>query len=178
MTQSPTTAELDEGQVTPGIDLQHREVGLVVGSDDGGGQPGAVGEIDLDLVGALDDMVVGDDRAICADDEAGAQAARLLHPLFAETIVRIALVEEVFEWRPIRHFGKGHADPAWNTARGADIHDRRRQGFCQRSHRFGTVGRGRCGDETAHQQADSHRQNRKTAAQQTHLGNSSTPIDR
>ena len=69
------------------------EVGLVIAADDLGRQSGAVGEVDLDLLGALDDMVVGYDDAVGGDDEARAEAARLLHLLLAQTIVRVMLVE-------------------------------------------------------------------------------------
>ena len=39
----------------------------------------AVGEVDLDLVGVVDDVVVGDDDALLGiDDEAGAERLHLL----------------------------------------------------------------------------------------------------
>ena len=61
------------------IDLQHRDVGLGVGADQFGLQLRAVGEIDLDLVGVGDDVVVGDDDALLGiDDEAGAERLHLL----------------------------------------------------------------------------------------------------
>ena len=66
------------GSGWPASTLQHREVGLVVGADQFGGQPRAVGQEHLDVVGALDDVVVGDDQPVGADDEARAEAARLL----------------------------------------------------------------------------------------------------
>ena len=71
ITQSPTSArvavaELDEGQIAAGVDLEHREVGLVVGADELRRQPRAVGQEHQDLVGALDDVVVGDDQPVGA----------------------------------------------------------------------------------------------------------------
>ncbi len=84
ITQSPTigsvaVAELDEGQIVAGVDLEDREIGLRVGADDLGRPARAVSQENLDLVGALDDVIVGDDDAVGADDEAGAEALRLLH---------------------------------------------------------------------------------------------------
>ena len=59
-------------------DLEQREIGLGVPADDlVDGQRRAVVEIDVDLLGAVDDVIVGDDQAFLAvDDEAGARATK------------------------------------------------------------------------------------------------------
>ena len=84
ITQSPMriTSELPNFTavelVRLGIDLQHGDVGLGVGADQFGLELGAVGEIDLDLVGVGDDVVVGDDDALLGiDDEARAERLHL-----------------------------------------------------------------------------------------------------
>ncbi len=68
ITQSPTRI-FDESPKVDGLerllrlDLEQREIGLgVVAEDLDDLQLGAVGEVDDDLVGALDDVIVGDDR--------------------------------------------------------------------------------------------------------------------
>ena len=55
------------------LTCEHREVGLVVVPDHLGRELAAVVEVDGDLVGALDDVIVGDDDAGRVDDEAGAE---------------------------------------------------------------------------------------------------------
>src|SRR5215211_6721228 len=57
------------------VDLDHGHVVELVGAEDLAGQPGAVVEPDLDLVGALDDVGGGHDEAVLVVDEAGAEAA-------------------------------------------------------------------------------------------------------
>ena len=66
-------AELHRHQRLRRLELQHREVGLLVDADQLGLDLGAVVEDDLDLVGIRDDVVVGDDDARGIDDEAGAE---------------------------------------------------------------------------------------------------------
>ncbi len=58
-----------------GVDLQQREVLGGVGGEHLGGQLGvARAELDRDLLGAVDDVLVGHDLAVCGDDEARAVA--------------------------------------------------------------------------------------------------------
>src|SRR5690606_5259008 len=59
-----------------GVDLDDRQVGARVGADELAGYRRAVSEDHAQLVAALDDVVVGDDVAVFADDEAGARAGR------------------------------------------------------------------------------------------------------
>lgn len=58
-----------------GINLQHRDVALAVCADELGGVFGVVRELDLDLLGALDHVVVCDDVAVGSKDHAAARAA-------------------------------------------------------------------------------------------------------
>ena len=53
--------------------LIEREVARLVGADHFRGERAAVGQLDPDLVGAVDDVVVGQDVAVGADDDAGAE---------------------------------------------------------------------------------------------------------
>src|SRR5215213_4579356 len=59
------------------VNLDHGHVVELVGAEDLAGQPGAVVQPDLDLVGALDDVGGGHDVAVLVVDEAGAEAAPL-----------------------------------------------------------------------------------------------------
>ena len=105
-TRSPTSMPLGirEGQrrklLALGIDAQHRQVGPLVIGDDRGVELAPVAEHDGDLLGAVDHMLVGDDQAIGADDDAGAE--RVLHPLPrpAETGI---VAEELLEERIVEH---------------------------------------------------------------------------
>ena len=71
-------AHFDGGQRRTGVDLDDGEVGGLIGADDAGGTAevlriGIGGELDVDLVGLFDDVIVGDDVALGIDDEAGAE---------------------------------------------------------------------------------------------------------
>jgi hypothetical protein len=60
------------------VDLQQREVARRVGADDLGGlRLVARPDLDLDLRGAVDHVVVGDDEAVLGDDEARARRLAL-----------------------------------------------------------------------------------------------------
>ena len=84
-TTSPTCssselAKSSVGNFSPAVlDAQHREIRAAVLQHDLGLELALVGERDLDLVGALDDVVVGDDQAGRIDDHA--RAERALHLL-------------------------------------------------------------------------------------------------
>ena len=66
-----------------GVDLDDGDVGVFIDADDGGGTAwiggivGVAGKLDVDLVGFVDDVIVGDDVAVGVDDEAGAESAAL-----------------------------------------------------------------------------------------------------
>ena len=71
-------AELRGGQLALGRDLDDREVGLLIRADDLGIQLGAVAQLDGHALRAVHHMVVGDDIAVRAHDDArtAAHAAR------------------------------------------------------------------------------------------------------
>jgi hypothetical protein len=56
-----------------GMNAQHRDIGARVTADDGRGQARPVGQRHGNGLGAVDDVVVGDDGAVAVDDEAGAR---------------------------------------------------------------------------------------------------------
>ncbi len=74
-------AELDGGKRLLGVDLDDGDIGVLIDPDYGGwtawiaGVIGIAGELDVDLVGLIDDVIVGDDVAAGIDDEAGAEGA-------------------------------------------------------------------------------------------------------
>ena len=68
-------AQLDDRQIL-GLDLQHRDVGLGVRAQHLGLELAAVGQLDVDVVGAAHHVGIGQDQAIGADDEARALARR------------------------------------------------------------------------------------------------------
>ena len=100
----------DRAQVV-GVDLQEREVGELVAADDSRLIFLAVGQSHRDAVdgagavGALDQMVVGDDIAVRRDDEAGPERAHRARCLLLATAVFhvFSLVPEasflVWGWR-------------------------------------------------------------------------------
>lgn len=101
-------------------DLQDGEVGIRVGADEFGLGDATIGQGDLDFIGALDDVVIGQDIALWIDDDAGAEAG--LHPFAGHTE---AITEELFKYRII-HQGVG---AFYYPGEGEDI-DHRRLGCC------------------------------------------------
>ena len=87
MTSSPTrTWSLSPSSSTGRffvVDLEQREVGLLVGADDLGVELAVVGEADLHGLGVVDHVVVGDDVAVALDHEARAERHALLDGLGA-----------------------------------------------------------------------------------------------
>ena len=103
------------GQVVE-IDLERREVGFRVHTHDLGERLAAIAQGDLNLVGALDDVVVGQDIAVTGENDAGAQARQ--HALAAQGVFPVELVEE----------GVGHQRMlavVLDLARGVDVDHRR-----------------------------------------------------
>ena len=68
-------SERDDRQVLQ-VDLQHREIGLGIAADDRRLRRAAVGELHLDLLAALDHVLVREDVAVLADDDAGREGLR------------------------------------------------------------------------------------------------------
>jgi hypothetical protein len=56
------------------VDLDQRDVGVGIGADGAGAKRPPVRELDDDALGAVDDVVVGEDAAVGVDDEAAAGA--------------------------------------------------------------------------------------------------------
>ena len=124
-THSPTRRRVGSPNFTAGsvpvvLDLDQRDVGALVGADHLGLEFALVGELDGDLVGALDDVRVGQDVAVRGDDEARAERAALR----ARSLLRPGLLprneaaEEfldllVVHARDLRQVSPGGAPPAW-----------------------------------------------------------------
>ena len=86
------------------LELQHRQIGLLVDADQLGLDLGAVVHDDVDLVGIGDDVIVGHDDARGVDDEAGAERVGLarLHRALVAALgsaarTAAAVLEEVVE---------------------------------------------------------------------------------
>ena len=95
-------AHLDGGQGRAGVDLDDGEVGGLVDADDARGTAevlriGIGGELDVNLVGLFDDVVVGDDVALGIDDEAGAEGLADLAVVAAVALVGDLAAEEAIE---------------------------------------------------------------------------------
>ena len=69
-------AEIDRGEPLAAVlEAKHGEIGARVLQDEVGVELPLVGERDIDLVGILDEVIVGDDEAGGIDDDAGAERA-------------------------------------------------------------------------------------------------------
>ena len=120
-------AELDRGELHAArIEPQHGEIGLLVLEDDLGGKLPPVGERhgDLGIAAPLNDVVVGDDHALRADQHAGAERvldalARDAEPL-AEQPPEERIVEEGRDHLldPVPHIDVNHGG-------GGPLHHRR-----------------------------------------------------
>jgi hypothetical protein len=62
-----------KGSGVVGLDLQKRDIGVGIGADQLGLKFDAREELDQDLVGPFDHVVVGDDEAVLGNHEARAQ---------------------------------------------------------------------------------------------------------
>ena len=85
------------------VDLEHGDVGLGIGSHHAGFEFALVGKGDAHVGGAIHDVVIGQNVAFRADDDAGAQPLLALRPrrrLPAATPERVvAIAEELAEHR-------------------------------------------------------------------------------
>src|SRR3546814_17892812 len=89
------------------LDLEDRKIGLRIRADQRRLQLVAVREDHLDIVGALDHVVVGHDEAGRIDHEAGAERIDLLIAAAAVTLEEV--VEEFLEGRSVRHLRRMRA---------------------------------------------------------------------
>jgi hypothetical protein len=86
------------GQRLDRLDLEHRQISLGIGADQFGLEFRAVGEVDLDVVGAFDDMIVGDDDAFLGiDDKARTERRNLAVAWPLPLPVAKELIKEILE---------------------------------------------------------------------------------
>jgi len=144
-------AEFEIGQIGLAVDFQQRQVGFLVAADDFGlDRLFVVAELDLDLVGAVHHVVIGDDVAVRGDDEARAQGTLLMRLGHAASLAlgaeeSIELVEEVVHGAAataVELFEEiAHALLGFDGFCGGDIDDGRPVFF----HQFGDVRQGDAG---------------------------------
>jgi hypothetical protein len=58
-----------------GVNLQQRQIARLIRSDQLGNLAAPVGQVDMNLIGAVDDMMVGQHVAVSGDDHAGSEPA-------------------------------------------------------------------------------------------------------
>ena len=104
-----------------GVELEHGEIGALVGEQEVRLEFASIGEHHGDLLRIADDVVVGDDEAGGIEDDAGAQ--RLLDAL-ARHAERRLIAEEATEERIVEERGRPTAAP--DDAAREDIDHRRR----------------------------------------------------
>ena len=140
-------AERHRRQLLVGLDPQQGQIGLGVAADQFGLQVGVVLKDDVDLVGVLDDVVVGHHQPAGIDDEARSQrrgAAGRGVLLTSLTVEEVA--EELLErrsWRKLRHFRTrtGSRTPALgNILRGRNVDHGRKQFLSQIGEALRSVG--------------------------------------
>ena len=150
------------------IDLHDRQIARLIRADHLGLEAAAVGQLDVHLLGAVDDVVVGQDVAVGPDDDAGAQAAFTpLGHLPAAPALPELVAEELTQsfgkfladvanapLRPNRHDGRRHLLDHSGIRSGRERRRRRRDGGChwRRGGRRAEAVRGAPSDHRAGQQ--------------------------
>ena len=132
-------AEVDHRQLVE-VDLEHRDVRFRIGADRLGARRAAVAERHLDVVGAFDDVVVGEQVAGRRDDHARAEADLALLGRLARAVAEEEAEHRVVAARPLRDAAGGDADDRRRgPLGGAGVARRRRAGADQRdaAHRRG-----------------------------------------
>ena len=127
-----------DGRQFAGIDFQHGQVGFRIGTDDVGGYGLAVGQRHLDFIRSLDDVLIGENVTVRADDHPGAQIGH-----FAWARIQ-AIAKEIAEDRILQ----GRVGRAADFLLCKDVDYRRNDLLRRRRKRFnGSEGaaRGRCG---------------------------------
>ena len=71
--QVAAVAQLQRRQRLVAVNLQNRQIGIGIGADQIRRQLAAVGQLDGDLPGAVDHVIVGDDVSVRVNDESAAQ---------------------------------------------------------------------------------------------------------
>ena len=146
-------AERDGGQRRVRLHAQHRKIGLLVLAHQFGGEAAAVREVDRDFVGALDDVIVGDDDAAGVDHEARAERGHLARLLLFVIVLEHLLIGRA--GRELRHLvevgpvdllagrdvdhgrGKPRRQIRETVGRGTRQRRRRRGRECQRRRKTG-----------------------------------------
>ena len=99
-TTSPTCSfeESPSGRVgqTCGVDFDHGDIRLRIGADQLGLKLAIVAEVNLDIRGAVDHVVIGEDRSVGGDDHAGTEALLAL----CDCGLRLSLSELIAEELP------------------------------------------------------------------------------
>ena len=171
-TTSPTRTASESPSVSvcrlvPSI-FSDRQIARLIRADDLGLEAAAVGQLDVHLLGAVDDVVVGQDVAVGPDDDAGAQtaftplghlpAAPALPELVAEELTQsfgkfLADVANA-PLRANRHDGRRHLLDHSGIRSGRERRRRRRGGGChwRRGGRRAEAVRGAPSDDRAGQQ--------------------------
>ena len=92
--------ESNRGQLRQ-LDLEHGQVGIGIGAHHASRDFSGIGQCDLDLVDRFDDVLVGENIAVVADDDTGAQ------PLAALDAGIKLLAEEIAEHRVVHEGCRG-----------------------------------------------------------------------
>jgi hypothetical protein len=104
--------ELDGSEFDSGRGDDFQQGGVLVGVD--GDEPGLVlvsvaGELDPDLAGALDDVVVGEEVAVVGDDDAGAQGSRTVLMFSVPTLTTLGMAISTARTTASRRMSSGGA---------------------------------------------------------------------
>ena len=126
-------AQLDGRQRRVGIDLDHGQVGGLIDADHPRRAPeilvvGIGRELDVDLVGLIDHVIVGDDVALGIDDEAGAQ--RLANTAAAPLVAVIACHRAPAAEEAVEEVLEVALPPSSPPPAAAGLHHRDSAGFC------------------------------------------------
>ena len=108
-----------------GLELDQREVRFRVGSEDLSAVFSFVGEADQDLVGALDDVEVGEDQAALVDDDPGPEAGPAELGARVGSLGAEELIEEIAEERVVVALGQIGPAPGLGALDGAQVNDGR-----------------------------------------------------
>ena len=131
-----TVAKGDKGQRFGAFDLQQRDVGLGVGADQFRIQTLTRKELDRDLIGAFDHMVVGDDIAVGRDHKPRTQRLGPAGFLAAGTVTVLKFLEEFFKGRAFGNDGSAFGRGCDKRGCG-DVDNRRADLFGQIGKTFG-----------------------------------------
>ena len=120
-----TVAEADERQRCIRRDLQHCDIGILIGADDLSGQSFTGEKFYFNLIGPFDHVIVCDDEPISRDHKPRPQGRGAAGPTIAATATIFELPKELFKRRALGHNTTRHLIGATSNhgCRG-DIHHR------------------------------------------------------